>query len=334
MSRNSSAFRRTLDQSGMLVVFVLLFIGCAVGIENFFSAFNMKSLLLAVSTIGIVSCGMLFCLASGVFDLSVGSVAACAGVVTAWVALKTDNAMLALGAGLGVGALAGLFNGLLVARLGMNAFIATLGTMQILRGTAFDPAKGNSISVGNESLLAMGSFAFPTTDFLTRIGCSEEMARHLTIQMPIWICGICFLIFGFLLERTTFGRNTLAIGGNLEAARLAGVPVRGVRTLIFVLTGMCAALAGAVLTARLGVGDPKVAVGLELDVITACVLGGVSLSGGVARVSHVIAGVLIMGTYRNAMNLLNVETFHQYKVSGAILLAAVGLDLLKQRKRN
>lgn len=318
----------------MLLIFLALFIGCAIGIENFLSPFNMKSLLLAISTIGIVSCGMLFCLASGAFDLSVGSVAACAGTFTAFVVGATNNAFLGICAGLGVGAMVGLINGLLVARVGINAFIATLGTMQIIRGTAFDPDDGNSIGIANETLSAIGSFAFPSPEFLTKLGVSEELAATLAIPMPIWICLITFVVFWFLLERTTFGRNTLAIGGNLEAARLAGVPVRRVRTTIFVLQGVLAALAGVVLTSRMTLGDPKNNVGLELDVITACVLGGVSLAGGVGRISHVLAGVLIMGTYRNAMALAGVHGWHQYKVSGAILLAAAALDLLKQRRKN
>lgn len=318
----------------MMFVFVALFVGCAIGIENFLSPFNIKSLLLAVSTIGIVACGMLFCLASGAFDLSVGSVAACAGTVTAMVTVTTSNAFLGICAGLGVGALVGLVNGTLVARAGMNAFIATLGTMQIVRGLAFDPDKGNSIGTANETLASIGSFSFPSPEFLTRVGLNEDFAATLAIPMPIWICAITFLLFWFLLERTTFGRNTLAIGGNLEAARLAGVPVRRVRTTIFVLQGVLAALAGVVLTARMSLGDPKNNTGLELDVITACVLGGVSLAGGVGRISHVLAGVLIMGTYRNAMALNGVAGWHQYKVSGLILLAAVGLDLLKQRRKN
>jgi L-arabinose transport system permease protein len=151
------------------------------------------------------------------------------------------------------------------------------------------------------------------------------------VTLPVWICLGLFALFGFILKRTTFGRSTLAIGGNEEAARLAGINVDRVKITIFTLQGIVAALAGVLLAARLGIGDPKTAQGSELSIISACVLGGVSLSGGIGRMSHVIAGVFIMGIVENAMNLLNIDSFYQYIVRGAILLGAVMLDRLKQR---
>ena len=133
-----------------------------------------------------------------------------------------------------------------------------------------------------------------------------------------------------LLSRTVFGRDTLAIGGNEEAARLAGIPVVRIKIAIFVLQGLVAAFAGIVLAARMTSGQPKVAEGFELVVISACVLGGVSLTGGVGSMGAVIAGVLIMGIVQNAMNLLNVEPFWQYVARGLILLGAVLFDRLRQ----
>ncbi|EVU12804.1 branched-chain amino acid transport system / permease component family protein [Vibrio parahaemolyticus V-223/04] len=136
-----------------------------------------------------------------------------------------------------------------------------------------------------------------------------------------------------MLNRTVYGRNTLAIGGNEEAARLAGVNVVKTKMIIFTVSGFISALAGVILAARMTSGQPMTSVGFELVVISACVLGGVSLKGGIGKVSYVIAGVLILGTVENAMNLLNMSPFAQYVVRGAILLAAVIFDRYKQTSR-
>jgi L-arabinose transport system permease protein len=142
----------------------------------------------------------------------------------------------------------------------------------------------------------------------------------------------CFVVFGVLLNMTTFGRNTLAIGGNKEAARLSGIDVDVTKIVIFAVQGLIAAFAGVILASRMTSGQPTASNGFELDVISACVLGGVSLSGGVGTILGTIVGVLIMGTVQNALNLLNVPTFYQYVVRGAILLLAVLFDRLKQRR--
>ena len=148
---------------------------------------------------------------------------------------------------------------------------------------------------------------------------------------PVWVAALCFVVFGVLLNKTVYGRNTLAIGGNPEAARLAGVNVNMTRIVIFLIQGVIAALAGVILAARITSGQPNAAQGFELNVISACVLGGVSLLGGRATITGVLVGVLIMGTVQNAMNLLNIDAFYQYLVRGGILLAAVLVDQLKNR---
>lgn len=299
----------------MLVVFAALFAGCSIFVDGFFSRVNMEGLLLAVSTIGIIACTMLFCLASGAFDLSIGSVVACAGVVTAVVINQTGSVGVGVAAGLVLGLLVGFVNGLLIAKAGINALIATLATMQIVRGLGYIVSDGKAVGISQDAFFALGNSSFAG------------------LPTPVWICLACFALFGFLIERTTFGRNTLALGGNAEAARLAGLAVDRLKIVIFTLQGLLAALAGVVLASRFTSGQPMVAQGLELDVIAACVLGGVSLTGGIGKMTYVVAGVLIMGTVRNAMNLLNVPTFYQYIASGLILLAAVGFDRLKQRGR-
>jgi L-arabinose transport system permease protein len=309
-----SPFRKIWDRAGILVVLIALLVGAAVSVPNFTSSQNLiYSLGLSVTTTGIVACGMLFALAAGDFDLSVGSVAAFAGMVAAVALSKGQSPVIAVFLALFAGLLIGAANGFIIAVCGINALITTLATMQIVRGLGYILNDGNSIGVGNMSFAALGTGA------------------PLGVPMPLWILLLCLVVFGLLLHRTVYGRNALAIGGNREAAHLAGVPTRKVQIWIFALMSMLAALAGVVSTAQQQLGDPKTMQGLELRVISACVLGGVSLTGGVGSISHVIVGVLIMGTVQNIMDLKSVPTFYQYLISGAILLAAVLLDRLKQK---
>ncbi len=310
-----SAASRFFDKAGMLLVLAILFIGCAVGVDNFFSWVNMKGLALAVSMTGMVSCTMLFCLAAGDFDLSIGSVVACAGVLTAVVINHTGSITLGVLAGLGSGALVGALNGYVVARLRINALITTLATMQIVRGFGFIVSDGKAVGIGREAFFTLGNSSL------------------LGIPTPIWITVACFAVFGFILNRTVFGRDTLAVGGNSEAAHLAGIAVDRIKIVIFTAQGVMAAFAGIVLASRFTSGQPNTNQGFELEVISACVLGGVSLTGGIGSMAFVIAGVLIMGIVQNAMNLLNVPTFYQYVARGVILLAAVLFDRWKRRKQ-
>jgi len=297
----------------MLLVLAALFIGCSLGVDNFLTATNLRGLALAVTTIGMISCTMMFCLAAGDFDLSVGSVVAFAGVLGAMVMNATGSVTVGIAAALASGALIGFVNGVFVARLGINALITTLASMQIVRGLGFIVSDGRAVGIRTDAFFQLGNTAW--------IG----------VPAPVWLTAICFTLFGVLLNLTIFGRNALAIGGNKEAAHLAGVPVTRIKIVIFTLQGLVSAFAGLVLSARMTSGQPNTSQGLELEVISACVLGGVSLSGGVARIGAVIAGVLIMGLVQNAMNLLNIPPFYQYVARGCILLGAVMLDRLKQR---
>jgi L-arabinose transport system permease protein len=197
--------------------------------------------------------------------------------------------------------------------------------MMMVKGLAFAFADSRSIGISHDGILNLANAAFPVIH-------NDRGGILFQITAPVWICFALFGIFGFLLQRTTFGRNTLAVGGNEEAARLAGIPVDRVKITIFVLQGAIAALAGVLLASRMGIGDPKVAPGVELSIISACVLGGVSLSGGIGRMSYVIAGVFIMGIVENAMNLMNIKHDYQYIVRGAILLSAVLFDRFRQNR--
>jgi len=309
-----SAFADFFDKAGMLVVLAILFLSCSLFVENFLSWRNMQGLALAVSMTGMVACTMLFCLAAGDFDLSISSVVACAGVVAALVMNRTDSILLGVFAGLACGAVSGFVNGYVVAKLRINALITTLASMQIVRGFGLIISDYKAVGIVNENFFELGN------------------ARFLGVVAPIWITLGCFLVFGFILQRTVFGRDTLAVGGNAEAAHLAGIAVDRVKIIIFPAQGVMAAFAGIVLASRLTSGQPNTSVGFELDVISACVLGGVSLTGGVGSMTFVVAGVLIMGIVQNAMNLLNIPPGYQYVARGLILLGAVLLDRWKRRR--
>ncbi len=310
---HKAMLRSVWDATGMLLVLLILLAVVSLFVPNFFTARNASGLLLSVTTVGILACTMLFCLAAGDVDLSVGSVVAMSGVLAAMVVNATGSVTLAIAAGTLAGALVGIINGVVVAQFGINALIATLATMQIAKGVGYIICDGTPVGVSEERFWDLG------------------IGSMLGVGTPVWIMLAAFVVFGVLLKRTIFGRNTLAVGGNLEAARLAGIRVRLTRIVIFTVQGMVAGLAGVVLAARMTSGQPKPIDALELRVISACVLGGVSLTGGVGTMLGVIVGVLIMGIVDNAMNLRNVPTFYQYVASGGILLAAVLFDRLKQR---
>ena len=306
-------FWRFWSSGGMLAVLLVLLFGVSICVPNFLNAVNLKGLLLAVSTVGMIACTMLFCLAAGDFDLSVGSVVAMCGVIAAVTINRTGSVGLGIAAGVVAGGFVGWLNGFIIAGLGINALITTLGMMQIVRGLSYIFSGYKSVGVRDPHFFVLG------------------VAAPLGIPMPVWIMLVFFLIFGLLLRRTVFGRNALAIGGNIEAARLAGIRVVRTKITIFALQGLVAGFAGVVLASRLTSGQPNNGQGLELQVISACVLGGVSLSGGIGSMLGVIVGVLIMGVVQNAMNLENIDSQYQYVVSGSILLAAVLIDRLQQR---
>jgi len=298
--------RFRLDPLVYLLVIVL--VTFSVAVPNFMSPLNLQGLMLSVSLIGIVAVTTMFVLAMGEVDLSVGSIVALAAVVGALGLQLTGSVWFGVLAGVLSGSAVGAVNGILIAKFKVNSLIATLAMMEIVRGGAYIASKGDAVIIVEERFFDIGN------------------GQLLGIGYPVWLMLLFFAVFGFILNNTVYGRNVLAIGGNREAARLAGLAVDRIRISTFILQGSAAGLAGVLLASRLSIGDPKTSQGLELAVISACVLGGVSLSGGVATVVGVFVGVLLMGSVQNALSLLNVPTFYQYVVRGGILLAAILFD--------
>jgi L-arabinose transport system permease protein len=304
-----------VNKSGIVVVFLVLFAVLSVTVPGFLTPRNIQGLLLSVTLIGSIAVTMMFVLALGEVDLSVASIVAFAGVMASTVITATHSVMLGIIAGVLAGGAVGLVNGVLIARFKINSLIATLAMMEAVRGLAFLTSNGDAVMISEERFFDLGGGSF------------------LGISFPIWSNIIGFVVFGFLLKKTVFGKNVLAVGGNGEAAVLAGLPVTRIKITVFVLQGLVTGFAGVMLASRMSLGDPKTSVGLELGVISACVLGGVSLTGGVATISGVLVGVLIMGAVQDAMSLLNVPTFYQYLIRGGILLLAVLFDQFRRSKR-
>jgi L-arabinose transport system permease protein len=304
-----------INRSGIVMVFIILFGALSLTVPDFISARNIQGLLLSVTLIGSISVTMMFVLALGEVDLSVASIVAFSGVVASTLITATHSVSLGIAGGVLAGGAVGLVNGVLVARYKINSLIVTLAMMEVVRGLAYITSNGDAVMISEERFFDLGGGSF------------------LGISYPIWSNIVGFVLFGFLLKKTVFGKNVLAVGGNSEAALLAGLPVTRIKIVVFVLQGLVTGFAGVMLASRMSLGDPKTSVGLELGVISACVLGGVSLTGGVATISGVLVGVLIMGSVQDAMSLLNVPTFYQYLIRGGILLLAVLFDRYRRSKR-
>jgi L-arabinose transport system permease protein len=305
--------RLILGEQGLVVLFLVAFAAVSLLVPNFFTERNLLGLLQSVVTIGIVAGSMMLCLASRDFDLSVGSNVAFSGMMAVMGSNATGSVALGVAIAIVAGLIVGAVNGVVIAKLRINALIATLATLQIVRGLALIASNGRAVGVDQPGFYTIAQTAF------------------LGVPSPIWVMVICLALFGLVLNRTVFGRNVLAIGGNPDATRLAGVDVVRSRIWIFAIQGAMCGIAGVLLASRITSGQPNAATGLELSVISACVLGGVSLAGGRATISGVVVGVLILGIAENAMNLLNIQAFYQYLVRGLILLLAVLLDNLRSR---
>jgi len=281
----------------------------------FLTVSNLLNIAQQTSINAIVAAGMTFVILSGGIDLSVGSIVALSGVVLGTLLKQGYPAPLAIVASLAVGLMCGLVNGVFVSRGGLPPFIVTLGMMSVARGAALVFTEGRPVSGFDPGFraLATGAVAFIPAPVVTMI--AVYVAAH------------------FALTRTTFGRYVYAIGGNEEATRLSGVPVGLHKTSIYGVCGMMSGVAAVILTARLDSAQPIAGMMYELDAIAATVIGGTSLLGGEGTLVGALIGALIMGVLRNGLNLLNVSSFFQQVVIGAVIIGAVLIDMSLKRRR-
>lgn len=278
----------------------------------FFSAPNFRAILLNAAVFGILVVGMMILFIGGVFDLSIGSTLGLSGVIAAITITELGQpTVVAVLAGLAVGALAGLINGVIVTRTGINALIVTLATLGIYRGMT--------------QLVSGTGVGFIDADF-ARLGQSVWLG----VQSPFWIMLVVVAVGWFAVARTRYFRQFYYVGGNAMAARLSGI--RNERVLLsgFVLMGLLAGLAGVVNVARLNAATPSMGAGVELQIVTAAVLGGASLTGGEGTVIGGVLGVFFIALVQNALIILGVDVFWQNIVVGLALLFAVSLDRAKQ----
>ncbi len=295
---------------------------------SFLTAVNLTNVLRQITYNAILAIGQTFVIVTAGIDLSVGSLIELTGVVMAGFANAVPLQGPALVAatlvvGLGVGCLAGLVNALPVVKLNLPPFITTLAMMLMARGLAFKLAHGRPIAVNSTAFDGIG------TGFLL-----EGALRPLGLPgIPVSVLWMAVLVvaFAIVLTRTRFGRYVFAIGGNEEAARLAGINVGLVKTMVYVISGGCAAVAGLLLMARFGSGSPNTGIGSELQSIAAVVVGGTSLMGGRGSVVATFFGALLIGLLNNVMNLLGIESYTQDIVLGAVILIAVIVDELRKR---
>lgn len=312
--RWTTALGRNSGPLGGLVVLVLLL---AIGSPDFLTANNLLNVGVQASVVAILAFGLTFVIVSGGIDLSVGSVAGLAGIVTGWLVAGAGLPLwLAVPLGLVSGAAAGVVSGLLITIGRVPAFIATLAMLSIARGLALVIADGRPISVEG---------------WLAELGTGKLFGF---LPYPVLVMLGIGLITAFVLRRTYTGRAMYAIGGNAEAARLSGIKVTRQRLLIYALSALFAAVAGILLTARLASAQPEAGTGYELDAIAAVVIGGASLAGGVGSALGTLVGALILAVLRNGLNLLDVSAFWQQVAIGAVIAAAVLFDTLRQRKRS
>jgi ribose/xylose/arabinose/galactoside ABC-type transport system permease subunit len=317
-----SSHRITWNLSGEFgigIAFILEFILFALLSPYFFTPDNLLNVSLQASITAIIAAGMTFVILTGGIDLSVGSLVAFAGIVATTV-LKTGlppvvGFILAILAGLAVGSLSGAFAGFCITRFNIAPFIVTLATMTIWRGAAFVWTDGRPVWE-----LPAG-FAFLGT------------GRLLAVPVPTIIMVLTFVASHIILTRTRFGRHVFAVGGNIEAARLAGIRTWRVLVNVYVLSATLAALSGILLASRMNSGQPNAGVSYELDVIAAVVVGGTSLSGGAGSIIGTFIGAMLIAVLRNGLNLLNVNSYVQQVIVGVVILLAVMLDQIRRHRR-
>lgn len=285
----------------------------ALSTGKFFRTVNINAMMLGFATSAIIVFGMTAALASGGFDLSVGSIFALGGVIVA-TALRAELPIpVAILLGAGVGTLAGLVNGLLITKIEINPFITTLGMMSIGRGI--------SLAVTEGSVLAQ----LPSEFFIFGQG------KTLGIPNLVLIALLVIIVGDILMRRSAPFRQIYYVGGNEEAARLSGINVDRVKIGVFVLSGMLAAFAGVLSVSRFTVADPGAGLGEELRIIAACIIGGCSLNGGKGTVIGGLFGLIFVGLVNNGLILLRVPVYWQQLSMGVVLLLAVGFDTLSQR---
>ncbi len=313
MNTTSLKLFQGIGRYGVLLALIALIVFGWLRYENFLGAFNVLSVLRYNSMFALVALGMCFVIITGGIDLSVGSTAALGSVVAAL--LSPYGVLPGLLGGLAAGLAVGACNAFIITRLNILPFITTLATMLAASGCALLLAENQSVSVSYES----GFTELGQGDFLG-------------FPIPAWIALVAYLLGSLILNLTSFGRTVLAIGGNEDAARLMGLPANRVKALVYLASGGLAGLAGVILAAQFGAGQPIEGVGWELFAIAAVVVGGTLLTGGIGSVGSTLAGVLLLGlifnilNFENGLGWISLSAYWQSVIRGAFLLLVVAIQ--------
>ncbi|EMB50511.1 ribose ABC transporter permease [Vibrio mimicus] len=318
MTNTTSDNRKKLLSKEWLIeqksLIALLFLVVVVSFLNpdFFTVDNILNILRQTSVNAIIAVGMTLVILTAGIDLSVGSVLALCGAFAATLVAMEVPVLVAVPTALLAGAALGAISGIIIAKGKVQAFIATLVTMTLLRGVTMVYTDGRPISTGFTD----------TADTFAWFGTGYALG----IPVPVWLMVVVFAGAWYLLNHTRFGRYVYAVGGNESATRLSGINVDRVKIGVYAICGLLAALAGIIVTSRLSSAQPTAGMGYELDAIAAVVLGGTSLMGGKGRIMGTLIGALIIGFLNNALNLLDVSSYYQMIAKAVVILLAVLVD--------
>ncbi|GKV65954.1 MULTISPECIES: ribose ABC transporter permease [unclassified Sporosarcina] len=303
----------SLQKLGPVIGLLLIIVIISIMSPSFLTLNNLFNVLRQVSINALIAFGMTFVILTGGIDLSVGSILALTGAVTAGMMSGGMDPLLAMLLGVLLGVVLGAINGLIIAKGKVAPFIATLATMTIFRGLTLVYTEGRPISgLGDSAIFTMLGKGY-----------------FFGIPVPVITMSITFAVLYFILKKTTFGRRVYAVGGNEEASRLSGINVDRIKIYVYSLAGGLTAIASMILTSRLNSAQPTAGNMFELDAIAAVVLGGTSLTGGRGWIVGTLVGALIIGVLNNGLNLIGVSSFFQQVVKGAVILIAVLLDRKK-----
>jgi hypothetical protein len=308
--------RKLLKDNAIWLVFVLMVAIFTVYNPKFIKPSNLMNIARQVAVYGIASVGMTFVILISGIDLSIGAIITFVNIICAYLMVNLGfNMWVAVIISITAATLIGVLNGFMVSTVGIPALIATFAAQTVFDGVSYIISGGMPISGFDKNFNIFGKWT---------IG---------IVPISAIIMIVCFAAGAFILNKTYFGRYFYAIGGNEEAAKLSGIQVSNIKYLIYALSGFFAGLAGIVMLSRTGSAQNTAGLGYEFDVITCVVLGGVSVKGGIGRISGVIAGVLIIGSLTNGMILMDVNSYTQKVVKGLVLAIAVGIDCLSNRNK-
>lgn len=317
MARRSITLTENLRELGLLLFMILL--AAAVQVRNpaFLTASNITALLTNTAILGILAVGMMLVLVTRGIDLSVGSTIALAGMITALTVFRNPGIppIAAIALGTMIGTVVGMVIGVLVARFDVLPIIATLGMMNVVRGLTYVVSGGRWVS------------SYQMSDSFKAIA----TGRTLGVNNLIVIAVVVYLLAGWFINHTRTGRQIYAVGSNPDAAEISGIPRRRLVFLVYSIMGGLAGLAGVLWVAKFASAQGDTAVAYELQVIAACILGGVSIAGGVGRLTGLILGTIMFGILANALPLINVSPFWQMAIQGAVVLAAVLTNVMVRR---